>query len=150
MAYGSKRGGQGQRGLPGAKTSKTPGNPTKPKLKANIKNSQGIMGGVKQGRAGAKYVTSNARGGSTGLKQNTVKPNLVQTRGQNNLNKAPIKPQPKIPKNKPIQPKNNMTLHNKVTKSDVRRTEGASQKTVAPKAISGKGANTFKNFIGGN
>ena len=135
---------QGPR-LGAAKTSKAYGNPMKPKLAAKIKNSQGRGGGIKQGKGGAKFVTSAKPG--KGIKQagtGARKPAATKVR-VNKLNKAPIGAQPKGPKNLPKQPKNNFTLHNSVTKGDLARIRSA-HNLATPAKVGG----SFKKFIGGN
>jgi hypothetical protein len=115
-------------------------NPVKPSLAAKIKNSQGFGGGIRQGKGGAKFVSSAKPG--RGIKQSGTgarKPAATKV-GVNKLNKAPIKAQPKYPKNK----SNNLVLHNKVSGGDLARTQKAGN-FAAPK-LSGGG---FKSFIGG-
>lgn len=115
-------------------------NPVKPALAAKIKNSQGLGGGLKQSRGGAKFVTKQKPG--IGLRQSGTTANKpAATRvGVNKLNKKPMKAQPKYPKNN----SNKLVLHNSVTKGDVSRARKAHN--LATPSLKGGG---FKGFIGG-
>jgi hypothetical protein len=121
---------------------KTAGNPMKPKLAANIKNRQGLGGGVKQSRGGAKYVTAARPGKGINQKYGTAANRVSGAKGKTNL--KPVKAQPRYPKNNPKQPKNNLTLHNNVGPADVSRLRKASQ---FPAVKMGGGG--FKSYIGG-
>lgn len=136
---------QGPR-LKGASTKgKVAGVPMKPKIAAKIKNSQGIGGGLNQSKGGAKYVTKAKGTGATGIRQSGTgakKPSATKV-GVNKLNKSPMKAQPKSPKNNQVQPKNNFTLHNTVTKGDVSRIRKAHNLATPPMVGGG-----FKGFIG--
>lgn len=135
---------QGPRLAPAKKKGKVAKNPMKPQIAARIKNSQGLGGGVKQGRGGAKYITSAAqRGTKVGVNQKYGFPGTKKVKGPSAKTNLPrIKAQPKSPKNLPKQPKNNFTLHNNVGPGDVARLRKASQ--MAPVKM---GGGNFGGFI---
>lgn len=120
--------------------AKTSGNPTTPRLSARVKNAQGLGGGIRQGKGGAKFVSS-ARPG-TGLRQTgtTAKKPAATRVGVNKLNKKPISAQPKSPKN--VAPAKQ--LRNSVTKGDVSRLRKAGNLATPSKVGGG-----FKSFLGG-
>jgi len=118
-------------------------NPMKPKLAAKIKNSQGIGGGLQQGKGGAKYVTSARPGRGINQSYGTASKRVSGGKGKTNL--RPTKAQPKGPKNNSIQPKNNFSGHNTVTSGDVARIQKASS---MPSVKVGGG--NFRSLIGGN
>lgn len=119
-------------------------NPMKPKLAAKIKNSQGLGGGIRQGKGGAKYVTKAKGQGATGLNQKYKFPGTKKVSGgPGKTNLKRIAAQPKSPKNNSIQPKNNFTLHNNVGAGDVARLRKAS--SFPPVKMGGGG---FASFIG--
>ena len=140
---------QGARGLASPRGGKVSENPTKPKIAAKIKNSQGIGGGLKQRgvKSASKTVTSAKRlgtkvgltqNGTTGRKPTPSKVGLSKM----NLPKNTVN-QPVSPRNMPKQPKNNFTLHNSVQKSDVARMRKAHNMGVP--AMNG---GSFAKFIG--
>lgn len=136
---------QGPRLGPAKKKGKVSGNRMgKPALPARVKNSQGIGGGLRQGKGGAKYVSKAKGKGATGLNQKYAFPGVNKVKGPSaKTNLRRIGAQPKSPKNNSIQPKNNFTLHNSVGAGDVARLRKAA--SFPPVKMSG---GNFGGFIG--
>jgi len=137
---------QGPRLRPAKTKGKVSGNRMgKPALAANLKNSQGTGGGLKQGFQPGKRVTTNPRGSKRGLNQGesiaSASNRKVGPKAKTNL--SPMKAQPKYPKNNRPQPKNNLTGHNSVGPSDVNRIRQASK--FPPVST---GGSSFGGFIG--